>query len=258
MKMKANGWLLAALAIVVVALSAPAQASVEYDAGFTWRRYADWTVSAEGNEGTTEGNPAEDAYGNPVWNYESVQGEGLEGEFPWYAEDGEDMVWNFAGARWQKDGEAKPNINYVGMTQSTQEQTCLDIPVVRWENPTGNTILMSITGGMRVEWNGSANMPVDMVIAQLSENGAESLYETTVSKPDEKGNLVWSIPAVLTRVDAGDSIVISARATECVPGASWVTFKDYGVTMKIAAMLPEPGSLTVLALGAVALVRRKK
>src|SRR6266404_543668 len=92
-------WLLVTMLFATIV---PAAQSASYLPGFVWRRAADWWVQPTDDAGTTRGNPAPDALGNKVWNYEYFCGGGpLDSTNAWYGRTLRRLVWD---SDWYQNG----------------------------------------------------------------------------------------------------------------------------------------------------------
>ncbi len=241
-----------------------------YNAGFSWSRAADWTVEPNSYAGTANGNPVSDSMGNPVWSYEWVQGgAGLGSSDPWYTQTSQRLLWdtNWYGQGypvWSRASVAgngvsqdyNPMVAQSYMLQNLANSPPISSadqsPLVRWIDPLSQSTLLSITGTLRVEWQGATGgypVNVDLVIAQESSAGIfDILFSDTVSKPHNDTTTEFlDVPvSTTTLANPGDSLVYSLRANGESSG-NWITLDD-PLTITI---VPEPAAVAMLGLGGV-------
>jgi len=275
----------AAVAILLGAVSPMAYAD-DYSPGFVWDVAADWVVRPPGDHGTTNGNPSADAMGNPTWGFEYFTkvpaGSSLGSTSPWYeVQTVSPLKWDsdfwWSGGRWATIDDGTPNI--VGgwmnhLLNDTEYGLYNAVPLLRWTNPCPDPIKVSLKSkegpldfavGWRgnVQAGGAASVDVDVavVLYDASEASYQPLYADTVSKPTGNNlneNLTLS-PLWVEELDLapGDQILITARgASQTFPpaGAQWIAFYD-GMEITV---VPAPATLGLLALGGVAVIRRRR
>ena len=259
-----------ALAGILVGFAVAGSArAATYDNGFIWDRSVDWVAGTV--NGSTAGNPGVDSEGTAVWQYEIVQGDGLVGANPWYngvpTLMSTDTAWFGAQAAWSAGDDVLPVITEKALYHLSNDRfngahgVWEDMPMVRWLNPTAETINLAVVGNLTVGWRsvGSASLPIDVVIARsnLTSGTTTPLYSTTVDNPGVNGELVLPI-SIAAQMAPEDSLIITHRASGLLDGTYIALFDDVQL-IKMATITPEPGTLAVLALGGgVALARRKR
>lgn len=239
-----------------------AAAGDPYNPGFTWTRSSDWIVRPSGDQGTTQGNPSNDAFGSPVWTYEWTEGGGgLLAANAWYRQAGQRMVWD---AHWFSTGasgwaQADNYTPFIGDTQMSlrlvdapPNTSPVQAPVVWWTNPSSQPLGLEISGIFTVGWQGGTTgypVDVDLVIARKTAAGVfDVVFSTTVGKPhDDLTKEFLDVPvAGRTQVNPGDSIIYSlwsngemyndwARASD----ANWLTLDD-PISIRIVSVVPLP------------------
>ena len=282
--LNARGWAPVVFAAGLLAAGEGALAG-GYDLGYVWNRRADWTARPSGDHGTTRGNPDDDQLGNAVWSYEYFpgvpDGSDLDSGQPWYERTSTLLVWdnNFwdAPARWALGDNLTPCIASGWQTHQLSDSAWgwYDrVPVTRWVNPCSGPITVSISSGQAddfaILWWGHAQsgqpgpMAADVVIAKVDASQGDEisvLYSQTVTKPSnnyetERRPLdVLDLPAV--SLDPGDELLFTARGRtryHFTSGARLIGFYD-DVSIEI---VPEPAALALLALGGLAVMRRRR
>ncbi len=267
-------WRKAVLVLVGMSISWATAVSAHgatYNDGFIWDRSADWVPGAI--DGSTAGNPAVDSQGSPVWQYELVQGDEFGGQNPWYQGTpvllSADTAWFQNVVRnvvWSAGDDVLPAINELALYHLSKDTGGVygvweDMPLVRWLNPTGETISLAVVGELTVGWRhaGVASLPVDVAIARANANAgtATLLYSATVGNPGGDGELSLPI-SIAAQMEPDDSLIITHRASGMLDG-TYVAMLDDVQLVKMATIVPEPATLAVLALGGgVALVRRRR
>lgn len=261
--------------LTVVLLVSPAAYCADYGLGYTWNRQADWTVRPGSDHGTTNGNPDDDSLGSPVWGYEYYDnvpdGSDLDSANPWYTLSSAGLMvwdnnWYDGGARmWAQADDTLPSVGEAVLIVASE--TWPDVVLVRWTTPSNERIRVSLTSGTEfgVRWSGyggiTSPVDLDVVIAKLDAsdgNSITSLWSTTVSKPTNNSSPeTLSLPALSlpdVTIDPGDQILFSIRAREWVSGPrDQYFYDDISITI-----VPEPATLSLLGLGALALIRRRK
>ena len=259
------------LAVVVSLVLAQVASAAVYAPGHVWNRNADWTVRPPSDVGTTGGNPDDDSQGSLVWSYEYYANvpagadlDTTDGIASWLAWPAGQLLtwdaawWNQPGA-WSYGDDISPVIKQDRMDHVYAGTN--HVPVVRWTNPTGESIPVSITSGDQfiMDWRGGARfVDVDVMIAlvDVSLNDAMvPLWSGTFSRPTDGIPLVLPQVALMNvNVGAGDQILISHRATGPILRGAWLTFFD-DVSIE---RVPEPMTLSLLAIGGVVLLRRRR
>jgi hypothetical protein len=221
-------------------------------------------------QGSTVNNPST-VNGQPVWQYETVQGGALGTANAWYKNSGTLMTWDPAWyvtgwGVWSNGDNHNPPILASRLVHNVAASVYNDIPLVRWRNPLGNGTSVSITGSLQVNWNGLNGLgrpdDVDVAIAKFNSslNTTTLLFSTTVIKPlpfPSVGDSV-NIPVNLTNIqmNAGDSIVLTHRGqTALAPLGAWINLYD-GVTFH--AVVPAPASAALLGFGGLFAARRRR
>lgn len=275
-----------AVVAVLLAVASPMAYAGGYTFGFVWDVQADWVVRVSSDHGTTNGNPSADAMGNPVWGFDYVTnvpaGSGLGSANPWYegktiaAMKWDSDFWS-SGGRWANIDDGTPNIAGGWMNHllnNTEYGDYSSVPLLRWTNPCPDPIKVSLKSkegplDFAVGWRGnvqaggatSVDADIAVVLYDVSEASYQELYAVTVSKPTNNNldeNLTLS-PLWIEELplDTGDQILITARGTsQTFPaaGAQYITFYD-GMEITV---VPEPATLSLLALGGLAMLRRRR
>ncbi|MFW6163079.1 MAG: PEP-CTERM sorting domain-containing protein [Planctomycetota bacterium] len=255
----------AAVTAVVLVAGGPAGAGYYY--GFEWDRSADWDPGSI--HGSSAGNPNTDAEGNPVWSLESTHaaGDGLGGVNPWYEGATQLQVWDDSwyggGPTWARGDNVNPPISSSALTHNISSGGLHShVPLVRWVNPVPRPFPLEIAGTLTEQWRGGGgltdNVDFDVVIAHYdaSAMGFDVLYGEAFEKPSD--NQLWeSLSAdvhLLVPMEPGDELVISHRGHHPASRAAWPSLADdLTLTMK-----PEPATLSVLGLGVLGLLRRRR
>ena len=269
----------AIVAMFVMALATTALASTPYDVGFTWNRWADWKPGT--TNGSSVGNPCKDSAGNPVWSYEYYKdvpdGSDLNSTHPWYKLDSSGlMVWDGhtgASGSWGYQYDNAPfifpgpaGLGHVPNNQSYGGDHFAIVPLVRWDNPSTIPIRVSLTPGSgfqgRIHW-WPAGTTADLVIARTDASDSGSvhlLYSQTIVKTLAQGQNEYFALAALDienlALDPGDDILFSVRARAATTGYTWYSVMlddDVNITV-----VPEPATLSLLALGGLAMMRRRR
>lgn len=257
-----------ALVVSVVCLGVASSTHAAYDPGFIWDRSVDWGT------GSPPADTLKDSEGNQAWRYEYVNGEGLAGiTDPWYENIGSTMTPDTAWfgtpdyLLWGRGDDILPCMDAVQLYQLVNDTYAglhgvwTDIPVVRWLNPTGETIGLTVTGTLTVGWRkiDLASLPVEVAIARvnLTSGASTLLYSATVDNP--AGSLSVNIPTVVMGPD--DSLVITPRVTraaEILDGTPYIAMRDDLVLIRNEWEIPEPAIMALLAMGGLAALRRRR
>lgn len=275
----------AAVAVLLAAVSSMAYAD-GYEPGFVWDVAVDWVVRPPGDHGTTNGNPLVDAMGNPVWGFDYFTnvpvGSDLGSTNPWYkVQTITTMTWDSdfwsSGGRWVNIDDGTPHITTGWMNHllnNTTYGSYSSVPLLRWTNPCPDPIKVSLKSkegpldfammwNSNVEAGGAPLVDVDIavVLYDASEASYQPLYAVPVSKPTNNNvNEALTLSPLWIEeldLDPGDQIFITARGvSQTYPsaGAQYVTFYD-GMEITI---IPEPATLGLLAVGALAVIRRRR
>ena len=270
-----------ALAVVACALAfavgGATPAAGQYVVGHVWDRESDWTEPPDSASGTTQGNPDDDALGNPVWTYEYYDNvpdgsdlDTADGLPPWYTLLPSatlmkwDHSWGTAGgeARWSMSDDHQPQtgdawLAHFNMEAPSSYQPHMHpyVPMVRWTNPTNRPMVVSVTGSFLLAWRSNeattTNVDVDVALAMVDVSNGDAItpiFAETIPKPsndESKEELSVDLLGWQVSLGPGDQIVLSPRATGCFtetrpsPVAHWITMYD-DVSIEIVAMLPNP------------------
>ena len=213
-----------------------------------WDRAAEWVQPSAAAAGTTLGNPAPDSVGNLVWNYEwqhTLTGSGIPMWSQWNVPTPMVVDPNLFGGSpaWvvQQDYGAAVfggslldvyNNSFSGISPWKPK------PFVRWENTTGQSLILDIVGTLTVDWDGQAGRiqptPVDVGIVFLDAskgNAKTTLYVANVNKPTpaslQKESLI--LPPVNIQgvsIDPGDSLLISLSAVHATGSINYAVLRD--------------------------------
>ena len=271
--MEAKRVLSCAVSTIVVLVVSQAALGGDYGVGHVWHRESDWTVRPGADHGTTNGNPDDDSSGSPVWSYEfynNVPGDSnLDSANPWFTlASAGPMVWDsdWSDGVWARYDDAAPvtraermlHVN-AGGSQAQYDE----VPLVRWINPCGERIRVSITSGPEfgVTWHDTWGV-LDAVIAKVDASEANAisiLYSIAVTKPTSTQPETLLLPSLNIDefdLDPGDEILFSIRSRTTHAGDTWkwVYLRD-DVAITI---VPEPGTLSLLCLGAAVVMRRRR
>jgi len=258
-----------AATVVALALAlgaAPACAGYYY--GFVWDRSADYDPGT--THGSSDGNPNTDTNGNPVWSLESTNaaGDGLGGANPWYQGATQLEVWDSSwyggGPTWARGDNVNPGISPTSLTHNISNSSLHgNVPLVRWFSPVDESFSLQITGSLTENWRGggglSDNVDFDVAIAHFdaSANTYDTLFGEVFEKPtdDQSWESLTKDVAVFATIEPGDQIIVSHRGQTPSPrGSTWPNLADD----LIFTQTPEPATLTLLGLGALALLRRRR
>lgn len=241
-------------------------ACAQYNPGFQWSRASEWTPGVQ--PGSRLHNPGPDALGNPVWGYEVAHGGALGSDYPWY--DGptqvmtwDDVWWESGRGAWSLGDNRNPPVFGNFLTHNTGPANFGSIPLVRWQNPAGDGAVLDMAGTLRVLWTGEdfvgAPTEVDVIIAMFdaSAQATSLLLATTVSKAHESLSAGdWAeVPVTIQdlALDAGDSILISARAHDVMAG-HWIDLHDDEMSM---TLVPAPAAGLIAGAGLLVFRRRR-
>jgi hypothetical protein len=251
----------------LLAFTAAQPATAQYSAGFNWNRASDWAPGAE--QGSGLNNPGPDAVGSAVWAYEVGTGGGLNTIDPWF--DGatrpltwDDAWWDSGQGAWSDGDNVNPPIFANRMTHNLGAGNISDVPIIRWHNPAGDSAALELTGALRILWTGDQYIgaPTDVdVVVGLHDASADSialLFQSTIAKPHQGLSVgdEAEVPIHLAgiTVDEGDSIFISARGRDILPGR-WIDIHDGQMAI---TLVPGPGAAVLLAAAAFVAARRRR
>ncbi len=265
-----------AIVAMFVMVLATTSAWAAYDVGFTWNIFDDWTPGT--TDGSSAGNPMPDAAGNPTWSCEYIAGvpagSGLDSNNPWYELPSSGlMVWDshYGAGQWMLPNDTPPSNSYTGMWHVCNDQSYggdhyANVPLRRWQNPSDETLAVSLSGGP--DFAGVIHaLPtgtiLDLVIARTDASNGDSvhlLYSETVVKTASEGE-DQSFPLTGLDIDnlvldPGDDIIFTARSRTRITGYAWASaglVDDVNITV-----VPEPATLSMLALGGLAMLRRRR
>lgn len=184
-----------------------------YPLGFTWDREADWTPGTVAS--SSQGNPDDDANGQPTWNYEYATGDALASADPWYKSARTALVWD--PDWWGAPGVWAKAVDVGGAAASDRLVHVLNaagrdqIPVARWSNPSGEAQTLDITATVRFNWVNGASGDAEIALVNLTEAG-EFVPLYTATRNSSGGGwqiLSFSIPSL--HVEAGGAILLSVR-----------------------------------------------
>jgi hypothetical protein len=253
-------------AALIASFAAASHASAQYTNGFEWNRAADWLEGVE--HGSSANNPGPDAAGTAVWSYEAVRGGALDSADPWYAQPTTPMTWDshwWASGHgvWSLGDNVNPPISADRLVHNLGAKNHENMPLVRWTNPAGDGALVDVAGSLRILWTGSdfIGAPTDVDVAiglyDASTGATGLLFSTTASKPSDGlsvGDFIdLAVEISSIAMDAGDSIIVSARGHDILPG-HWIALHDAGMAM---TLVPGPGAAGFL-LGTAAFVSRRR
>ena len=268
----------AIVALFVMILATTALASTPYDVGFTWNRYDDWKPGTA--DGSSVGNPMTDSAGKPVWSGEYINnvpaGSGLGSATPWYKLPTSGMlVWEgyWGGGTWAKGYDTPPTTSRVGLAHVSTDESYngnhyANVPLLRWKNPSAERLTVSLTpGGPGFCGVFGIYMPTgstaDLMIGWTDASDGDSvhlLYSTTILKTaaaNVQQSIVLPELAINSLVlNPGDNIIFSVRSITRTTGFNWASanfYDDMNITV-----VPEPATLSLLALGGLAMMRRRR
>jgi len=233
--------------------------------GQVWQRSVDWTVPADSADGTTNGNPAADAQGNLVWQYESVPlgqalGQPTTGGLPptpWCSGVPTKLTWDaswFGGAGgWTGGDDVSPLIQQTNLIQTLIDNT--SVPVIRWLNPTVSNITVALSGTLTLSWSGAQlTQPIDFIMMLQKPNGSTTPLLLASRKPasfpggppSETPLILVDLPAV--QIPAGGSIFYTMQYEETNSPYGWITLDDSSltITLKALAAVPLPANDTAV------------
>ncbi len=259
------------LLLSIFIISTAAESS-GYAPGFVWNKHNDYTNGTVNN--STLGNPNLDQNGNPAWSYESFDKDLLNWDNSSLA------VW-YSWGRWGAGGGF---MNFSKGDQNTQLDTNWNntglTSLVRWSNPTGESINVDLSGQLVTTWAGlnwvnggwsdyNVASPTDIRVIlgyyDVSEGTSSLLIDNTYLSPINEDTIcTWSeCPKAFTSlerslsVDAGDSLFWTTIALGSAPGKNrWLTTADRSVNITMA-VVPEPVSSALFIVGASALGIRR-
>jgi hypothetical protein len=206
-----------------------------YCEGFIWDRSEEWCDGTV--PGAADGNPGCDAFGSPVWSYESVTDRGPR----WYAEDPSQHVWDTEwcfqanNGCWVFADDEGPFYKGRVIFQTDNKR----LPVIRWQNPTGRTLRVRIAGTVKVGWAITPKEGTDTTIVLAREDAGkvdELVRENAIGKPKESHLFTVDLT---TTVGPTGQLLFSSRTED--RGKGWVTtHDDLQITMLAEAKTASP------------------
>ena len=227
--------------LFVVAMAA-ASAMGQYNAGFVWNRYDDWQSGT--SNGCSAGNPGKDSAGRAVWSADYIlevpPDSGLDTDHPWYKlPSSGPMVWDghWSGGTWARQYDLPPTtlrscLGHIPTDKSYRGDHYANVPLMRWKNPSGTPLRVSLTSGSDFRGNLNIGMPTgtvaDIVIVRTDASDGNSvhvLYRQTIVKTLAR-NLreLQALPALAIDnlvLDPGDDILFSIRSRTRTTGFIW-------------------------------------
>jgi hypothetical protein len=219
------------------------------EAGFTWNRCKDWQPGK--SDECSAGNPGKDSAGKAVWSAEYILNvpcnSGLDTDHPWFLLPSSGlMVWDghWSGGTWARLYDYPPTAQAPGMghvpnNDSYHGNHYANVPLVRWKNPSGKPMRVSLTSGSGFLCKLDIGMPTgtvaDVVIARTDasdDNSVHVLYRQTVVKTRATSlREMQALPALAIDdlvLDPGDDILFSIRSRTRITGFTWfgVAFHD--------------------------------
>ncbi len=223
--------------------------------GQVWQRSADWTIPPASANGTTNGNPAPDAQGNLVWQYESVPlgqalGQPTTGQAPtaWCTGVPTELIWDsswFGGpGGWSGGDEIFPIVQQNTIVQGLSNSP---VPLVRWLNPTDSNITVALEGTLELSWSSTnLDQPIDFIMMLQKPDGSITPLALGCRKPASFPNAsVSETPLILIdmptlQVPAGASIFYTLRYEDATAQPGWVTLDDSDLTITLQALAAVP------------------
>jgi len=235
-----------------------------YTPGFVWNRSADWVPGTVND--ATAGNPNNDSKGNPTWYYEQSQGGSLSSANPWYSQPRSSLVWSADTQQWRAGTQDQdPSVAQTAMEQADINFTFAS-PVVRWQNPTGQSILANIDFGTDVVsgrvGSGSYNLELAVVEYRALTNSYDVLWTDSRTAPwNRQVQPGPSVDLPDVSIGAGDSILFTMRIAIDQPlsgngSAAWIDGAQLTLEPSTAAApLPRAAYAGITLLVGIALAR---
>ncbi len=220
-----------------------------------WRRQAEFTPG-----GT---NPAGDSQGSPVWRYEWTTGTGLAGADPWWDNPSTLMVWDpdwwgRGFGAWSRGDNLSPMIDRNLLTHNLYTISFPYIPIAKWINPKPGETEFSVTGALKVVWNGpgfvGSPTQVDVVYGVVDgQTGIPSILSSwTVSKPIPTDSVLDHLFLPISHsitLSEGDALFWTVRGRKIFsPHGRWIEMWD--LVRIQTEVVPSPGATTLLILAA--------
>jgi hypothetical protein len=206
-------------------------AAEPYSIGYSWTRQGEWTPRPATDEGTSIGNPDDDADGTPAWEYGFFYGgNGLQGNDPWYKKTWTKLVWSKDWGT-QNDNSSWVRVSATGGGQDQAPAIWSDAllhitqllhpwtPGIQWANPSGQSLSLHIDGSLTVDWQGPGGttqpVAVEVVVAKKDVHGTYStVFSSTVLKLHQDNTPESQTVQINRYVDVGptDALVLSFRS----------------------------------------------
>lgn len=188
-----------------------------YPIGFTWNRRTEWQARPDYDANTTYGNPALDTQDSPVWEYGYTSGGSVNSANPWFANPVTRLRWDpswygqTGNGNWTPSNDTAPAIGSYS-TYGVNTPSAEKIGVVRWIAPATLAGGLRITGNWSVRWE-NTSQPYEGVIARLPAAGGSAQVLLTRTFTSNEHDVPIPVDVIVPVVNAGDIIVVSARAT---------------------------------------------
>ena len=220
-----------------------------------WRRQSEFTPGGS--------NPADDSSGSPVWRYEWTTGTGLAGVDPWWDNPTTLMVWDSdwwgrGHGAWSRGDNLSPMIDRNLLTHNLYTISFPYMPIARWINPMPGETDFSISGALKVVWNGPGFVGsptlVDVVYGFVdADTGIPTMLSSwTVSKPTPTDSTLDHVLIPVSQaitLSEGDSLFWTVRGrTIFSPHGRWIEMWD--LVRIQTEIVPAPSG--VLAIGIAA------
>jgi hypothetical protein len=236
------------IALVMAAVCAESASAATYLPGFVWNRSTDFTggTIAYG----TAGNPNNDSQGNATWYYEGAQGGNLASANPWYAQSRSLLVWSPGTNQWRAGtADQAPEVGQTQMSMNDINFTFAS-PIVRWQNPTGQSILTNIDfdTDMISFRHDADSYDAELAVVQYHalSNTYDVLWSDTRTLPHN--GLIQSGPRIdlaNVAIAPGDSVLFTTRVKLDSPlggNGSIAWFDAAQLTLEPASAVPLPSA----------------
>jgi hypothetical protein len=245
--------------VLAAALGSAAHADQIFD------RSTDWLP---GVPGQTSGSPGPG--GPAIWIYEYTSGGGsLADPTPWYSTPSTAMTWDAAWWQtgrgvWSSGDEVSPPVDENRTAHNVAASAISRVPIIRFRNPLATTELFDLAGQLSVIWDGVSGVGrptlVDVIVGKQNVSGTNTtiLFADSYEKPNNFASIGDRVDVGIELPDVqlapGESIIISHRGREAVAPGGWIHLVD-NVTI---TTIPTPGAVTLLALGGIVAIRRRR